>query len=353
MKTLNDKVYKLLHQGTVIPAHPLALTANRTLDEEAQRRLTRYYLAAGAGGLAVGVHTTQFAIRDPEINLYRKVLELAMDEVKKSGKNDEIIKVAGVSGPTDQAAKEARLAHDLGYDLALVSTNGLGHWSEEDLLKRAREISMEIPLFGFYLQPAVGGRVLSQNFWEGFADIPNVYAIKMAPFNRYQTLDVVHAVCRSGRNEEIALYTGNDDTIISDLLTTYAIRTNQGMIKKDIVGGLLGHWAVWTKSAVEQLNNIKAIKEKGSAVPQDMLTLAAQVTDSNAAFFDARNAFEGCIAGIHEVLFRQGLLKGIWCLDEAEKLSPGQSDEITRVYEDYPHLSDDTFVKRFLREDRA
>ncbi|GLR17358.1 dihydrodipicolinate synthase family protein [Portibacter lacus] len=345
MKTLDPVLKKLLHQGCVIPAHPLALTADRELDEKSQRLLTRYYMASGAGGIAIGVHTTQFQIRDPKINLYKKVLQLAAEEITKANLDRPFIKVAGVSGDTAQAMKEAEICAELGYDIVLVSTNGLGDWSEEALLERTRKISEVMPIFGFYLQPAVGGRVLSYDFWKSFSEIKNVQAIKMAPFNRYQTLEVVRAVCASSRCAEIALYTGNDDNIVADLLTTYHINVGGKVIKKDIVGGLLGHWAVWTSKAVALLAEIHTIKESGTSIPRETLTWNMEVTDCNAAFFDSANNFKGCIAGIHEVLRRQGLLKGIWCLDEAEKLSIGQFEEITRVYHDYPHLNDDDFVR--------
>lgn len=344
MNNLNPKIKALLHEGTVIPAHPLALTAERKLDEARQRLLTRYYMASGAGGIAIGVHTTQFQIRDPKIGLYRKVLELAIEEIDKADLDRPFIKVAGVSGPTDQAVNEAKICAELGYDIVLVSTNGLCDFTEEDLLERTRKVAEVIPVFGFYLQPAVGGKVLSFEFWKAFAEIKNVQAIKMAPFNRYQTLDVVRAVCESSRSSEIALYTGNDDNIVNDLLTTYEFNVNGEPVTKDIVGGLLGHWAVWTKKAVELLEEIKRVKKSGSNIPNKLLTLNIAVTDSNAAFFDAANNFHGCIAGIHEVLYRQSILKGIWCLDDKEGLSPGQKEEIDRVYQEYPELNDDQFV---------
>lgn len=339
---------ELLLRGTVIPAHPLALQANRTLDEHYQRLLTRYYMEAGAGGVAVGVHTTQFAIRDPAIQLFERVLTLAAEEVDRAKLSRPFLKIAGVTGPTDQAVREAGLAQQLGYDLVLLSTNGLGDWSEADLLERARAVGGVMPLFGFYLQPAVGGRVLSRGFWEQFADIEAVAAIKIAPFNRYQTLDVVQAVCASERQADIALYTGNDDNIVLDLLSTYEVETARGLIQKDIVGGLLGHWAVWTRRAVQLLDRIHESKKGQQAIATQWLTEALQVTDTNAAFFDAANAFKGCIAGLHEVLVRQGLMGGIWCLDPKEGLSDGQLEEIERVYKAYPELNDDLFVAQFL-----
>jgi len=325
-----------LLRGVVIPAHPLALDANRKLDERRQRALSRYYLAAGAGGLAVGVHTTQFEIRDPKVGLLEPVLSLAIEELKRAGR----IAVAGVVGKTRQAVAEAELAARLGYHAGLLSLGALRDASVSELLEHVRAVAAVIPVFGFYLQPAVGGRVLPYSFWRGFAEIENVVAIKIAPFNRYQTLDVVRAVAESGRAREIALYTGNDDTIVTDLMTPFCF----GGETVRIVGGLLGHWAVWTKRAVEMLEAIHA------GTLEDPLRLAAQVTDANAAFFDPANNFHGCIAGIHEVLRRQGLMQGRWCLNPAEDLSPGQSEEIDRVYSAYPHLNDDTFVAEHLDE---
>ena len=350
MKTLDPEIKSLLHKGAVIPAHPLALNEDRRLNESRQRLLTRYYMASGAGGIAIGVHTTQFKIRDPKINLYQKVLQLAIEEIENADLDRPFIKVGGVSGDTEQAVYEAQICAELGYDIVLVSTNGLGNWSEAALLDRAAKIAQIIPVFGFYLQPAVGGRVLSFDFWKAFSEIKNLHAIKMAPFNRYQTLEVVRAVCASSRCDEIALYTGNDDNIVVDLLTTYNVKVGNKFIKKDIVGGLLGHWAVWTQKAVTLLNRVHAIKKSGSDITQEIMTLNVEVTDANAAFFDAANNFQGCIAGLHEVLRRQGILTGIWCLDENETLSAGQYQEIDRVYRDYPDLNDDSFVRMNLNE---
>src|SRR5215469_16941728 len=304
-------VRERLAQGLVIPAHPLALTSARKLDERRQRALTRYYLAAGAGGIAVGVHTTQFAIRGPKVGLYRPVLELATEEVS----NRDVAKIAGVCGPLKQAIREAELARLLGYDAALLSLGGLNDLNTDQLIEHAKAIASVIPVIGFYLQPSVGGRLLSYEFWREFSKIENVVAIKMAPFNRYQTIDVLRGVLDSGRAKEISLYTGNDDNILIDLLT----RWNFGGETLRIVGGLLGHWAVWTSKAVEHLG---IAKRTTSEIPLQTLTLAQQITDANAALFDAANGFAGCIAGIHEVLHRQGLLGGIWCLDERETLSP-------------------------------
>jgi hypothetical protein len=332
-------VRERLAQGLVIPAHPLALTSAGKLDERRQRALTRYYLAAGSGGVAVGVHTTQFAIRDPKIGLYQPVLELAMEEAVKR----DIVKIAGVIGPRYQAVKEAELARLLGYDAVLLSLGGLKDLETDELVQHAKAIADVIPVIGFYLQPSVGGRPLSYGFWREFSKIENVVAIKMAPFNRYQTIDVLRGVIDSGRARDISLYTGNDDNILIDLLT----RWNFGGETLRIVGGLLGHWAVWTNKAVEHL---VLAKQSGPNVPTEWLTLAQQITDANAAFFDPSHGFAGCIAGIHEVLRRQGLLEGIWCLDQNESLSAGQSDEIDRVSKAYPHLSDDSFVSRHLDE---
>jgi dihydrodipicolinate synthase/N-acetylneuraminate lyase len=327
--------------GQVIPAHPLALTAARRLDESRQRGLTRYYIDAGAGGIAVGVHTTQFTIRDPSVGLYRPVLELAADEALNAlaGADRPFALIAGVCGHTAQARTEAEIATALGYDAGLVS---LGDWRSEpesELLDHCRVIAEAIPLFGFYLQPAVGGRVLSYAFWREFAEIPNVWAIKIAPFNRYQTIDVVRAVVEAGR-DDIALYTGNDDNIVADLLTPFPINVGGTTVVRWIDGGLLGQWAVWTRGAVALLSAIKAARVTGDVAPT-LLSHGAALTDANSAVFDVANGFRGCIPGIHEVLRRQGLLDGIWCLDPHETLSPGQADEITRVWRSYPEVTDD------------
>jgi dihydrodipicolinate synthase/N-acetylneuraminate lyase len=349
---LQTTIKDFLHRGTIIPAHPLALHANRELDEERQRRLTRYYIAAGTGGVAVGVHTTQFEIRKPEINLLETVLRLAAEEVDNAQLNRPFVKVAGIVGPTEQATREAELAVKYGYHIALVSLGGLKDRSEAELIQHVRAVADVIPVFGFYLQPAVGGRILSYNFWKEFAEIENVHAIKIAAFNRYQTLDVVRAVCGSSRKDEIALYTGNDDNIIADLVTPYRFNINGQQVEKRFVGGLLGHWAVWTRSSAELLNEVKQAVNSGAANIQELLSTGIEVTDMNEVIFDARNSFHGCIPGIHEVLRRQGLLEGRWCLDPHEELSPGQMEEIDRVYKMYPHLTDDAFVKEFLEKDK-
>lgn len=328
-----------LRSGLVIPAHPLALNGNRKLDERRQRALTRYYLAAGAGGIAVGVHTTQFAIRDPQFGLLQPVLRLAMEE----SRGRDVVKIAGVCGKRDQATVEAQLAKELGYDAVLLSLAALRDESLPELIEHCRTIASVIPIMGFYLQPAVGGRVLPYEFWCEFIEIENVVAIKIAPFNRYQTIDVVRAVAESGRSHEVALYTGNDDNLLNDLLTPFDFE-NQRL---RIVGGLLGHWAVWTKTAVSHL---AMAKNNSDMIPSEQLTLAQQITDANAAIFDPAHHFRGCIPGIHEILRRQGLLEGRWCLDPHEELSPGQMEEIDRVCRSYPHLKDDSFVEEHVDE---
>jgi hypothetical protein len=326
-----------LARGLVIPAHPLALTEDRRLDERRQRGLTRYYLAANAGGLAVGVHTTQFAIRDPGIGLYRPVLELAAETAREAA--ERRVLVAGVSGLTPQAVAEAETAVELGYDTALLSLAAFADADDADLVRHCREVAAVIPLFGFYLQPAVGGRPLSLDFWREFVRIENVVAIKIAPFNRYQTLDAVRAVVEAGREDEIVLYTGNDDTILFDLLSEYRL---DGRTVR-FAGGLLGQWAVGTEKAVGLLEQVKRWRAERT-IPLEATTLATEITDTNAALFDAANGFAGCIAGIHEILRRQGLLAGRWCLDRGEDLSPGQLSEIDRVYAAYPHLHDEDFI---------
>lgn len=324
------RVREKLREGLVIPAHPLALTVERKIDEERQRGLTHYYAAAGAGAIAVGVHTTQFTIR--EHGLLEVVLRMARDEWAATGRPA----IAGVCGLTGVATTEAYLAAELGYDAALLSLSAFREASEDRMLEHVRAISAILPVVGFYLQPAVGGRELSYSFWRRFCEIDNVVAIKIAPFHRYQTIDVVRAVAESGRANEISLYTGNDDNIINDLLTVYEF----GGVRLRMVGGLLGQWAVWTRRAVEILEQIQQIQREGTAIPPELLTLNAQLTDANAAIFDVANHFHGCIAGIHEVLRRDGLLNGIWCLDPAEELGPGQAAEIDRVVAAYPWLRD-------------
>jgi hypothetical protein len=343
-----ENILKALHRGVVIPAMPLALDKDRKLDERRQRALIRYYLDAGAGGVAVAVHTTQFEIRLPEINLYEPVLSIAREEFDRFNATTDrpLIRIAGIIGQTEQASREARLALSHGYHAGLLSLAAFPKASNQAILEHCRTIAGLIPVVGFYLQPAVGGRVLDVDFWREFAQIEHVIAIKIAPFNRYQTLDVVRGVIESGRADEIALYTGNDDNILVDLLTEFNLPAGPKIIKKRIVGGLLGHWAVWTRSAVTLLEKIQGGKLEGDI--QQLLDLGMQITDSNAAFFDAANNFKGCIVGLHEVLRRQGLLEGWWTLNKDEVLSPGQKQEIDRVCAAYPHLSDDDFVSENL-----
>lgn len=342
---MENSIKKILDEGVVIPASPLALTAERKLDERRQRLLWRYYIAAGAGGLAIGVHTTQFAIRKPEVGLFRPLLELGAEEMKHIKK--PFVRIAGVCGKTEQAVAEACLARELGYHAGLLSLAALSDANEDELIAHCKTVAEVIPLVGFYLQRAVGGRILPYSFWRRFAEIENVVAIKIAPFNRYQTIDVIRAIAESGR-DDIALYTGNDDNIVLDLLTPYRFSVNGKKVERRIVGGLLGQWSVWTRSAVQLLEKCHEVVSKGGDVPAEMMRLAVEWTDVNAAFFDVANGFAGCIAGIHEVLRRQGLLEGIWCLDPNECLSPGQSEEIDRVYKSYPHLNDDDFVREWL-----
>ena len=348
---IDATVAKVLQRGVVIPASPLALTAERKLDERRQRALWRYYIAAGAEVLAVGVHTTQFAIREPKIGLFKPVLELAIEVMAAADeKRDEpVARISGICGRTDQAVKEAALARDLGYHAGMISLAALPDADEDALIAHCRAVSEIIPIFGFYLQPAVGGLVLPFGFWRRLAEIENVAAVKIAPFNRYMTLDVVRAVADAGR-DDIALYTGNDDNIVVDLLTPYRFEIGGRAVERRIVGGLLGHWALWTAKAVELVATCHAAAADDKPIPQDLLRLNVEVTDSNAAFFDTPNAFAGCIAGIHEVLRRQGLLEGLWTLDESETLNPGQADEIDRVYRAYSHLNDDAFVAEHLDE---
>jgi hypothetical protein len=377
-----EQVARRLSEGLVIPACPLALTAQRKLDERRQRALFRYYLAAGAGGLAAGVHTTQFAIHDAKVGLFKPVLELAAEELRRSAAvpsrsgheapsgPDSVerpstdlraaaenspaaamfasrpsLGIAGVCGHTKQALDEAALARELGYEAGLLSLGALRDATEEELITHCRAVAENIPLFGFYLQPAVGGRLLPYSFWLRFAEIENVVAIKIAAFNRYQTLDVIRAMAEAGR-DDIALYTGNDDNIVLDLLTPFCFRIGDKTVERRMVSGLLGHWAVWTRRAVELHAECRRIVASGEAVPHELLRRAIEVTDCNAAFFDAANNYAGCIPGLHEVLRRQGLLEGIWCLDPNETLSTGQREEIDRVCRAYPHLSDDEFLAK-------
>jgi len=339
-----SEILERLRTGCVIPAHPLALDGGRRMDERRQRALTRYYLAAGAGGVAVGVHSTQFEIRKPGVGLLRPVLELASEVLEREGAG-RAMRVAGICGDTRQAVAEAEMARELGCDLALLSLAALIDHPDEELVAHARSVSEVLPLFGFYLQTAVGGRVLSHDFWRAFVEIPNVCAIKAAPFNRYQTLDVVRAIAAAGREDEVMLYTGNDDHVVGDLVTRYRVAGPHGKVELHFRGGLLGHWAFWTRRAVEML---ETVRRHDGVIDEELKVLANETTDANAAIFDAVNGYAGCIPGIHEVFRRQGLLQRIDTLNPNAALSPGQSEEIDRTYRDYPHLNDDDFVKANL-----
>ncbi len=349
--TRHEKALKKLHEGTVIPANPLALDEKRNFDEKRQRALIRYYLDSGVGGLAVAVHTTQFEIRDPKHNLFEPVLKIAMDEAlafeNKTG--NTIVMVAGVCGKTEQALREAKLAKSLGYDAVLLSPGGLNDCTEDYMIERTKAVAEVMPVIGFYLQTAVGGRHFSYNYWQRLCEIDGVVAIKAAPFNRYYTYDVVRAAALSSRADEITLYTGNDDNIVLDLVTTYEFNVGGRIYKKGFTGGLLGHWSVWTKKAVELFEKCKEWRKLDS-IPGEVLTLASAVTDTNAVFFDTANGFAGCIAGLHEVLRRQGLMRGTWCLNPDEKMSDGQAEEIDRIYREYPELCDDDFIKANLEK---
>ncbi len=345
----NANVARALQKGTVIPAVPLAQTTSGEFDEKSQKALLRYYADSGVGGIAVGVHSTQFNIRDPGVDLLETVLRVSSETIDEwCGPVRPIIKIAGIVGETDAAISEAVLARKLGYHIGLVSLAALPDATDEELVTHCEAVAEVLPIMGFYLQPAVGGRFLSENFWKNFAQIKKVVAIKVSPFNRYQTLDVVKGIARSGRVNEIALYTGNDDNIVGDLLTTYKLAGPEGEVTTRFVGGLLGHWSVWTSKVVELFRQIQSIMENGSAIPPDLLEIGVQITDMNAVLFDARNSFAGCLPGIHEVLRRQGLRETNRCLDPRESLSPGQADEIDRLYLDYPHLTDDEFVRANL-----
>ena len=330
-------IVALLRRGIVIPAHPLALDGSRRLDPRRQRALSRYYLDAGSGGLAVGVHATQFAIR--EAGLYEPVLKLAMEEAK-----GRVVMIAGLAGKTAQARKEAQLARSLGYHCGMLSLGAMKGASMDELVEHCAAVAHDIPLVGFYLQTAVGGIPLPAEFWRRFAAIENVIAIKIAPFNRYRTLDVVKGVVAARAEERVTLYTGNDDHIVLDLAVPFAVKRGNEEVRVRIKGGLLGHWSVWTRSAVSLLEKIHS-----GPMDENLLALDARVTDCNSAFFDVANNFAGCIPGCHEVLRRQGLLEGIWCLDPNETLGPGQKQEIDRVCAAYPHLNDDAFVRANLQ----
>jgi hypothetical protein len=346
--TLDPVIAGELRRGLVIPAHPLALGDDGRLDERRQRALTRYYVAAGAGGLAVGVHTTQFAIRHPQIGLFEPVLALAAEEMTRAdaGRPVPLVRVGGICGSTSQAVGEAELLARLGYHAGLLSLAALRDADGAALVAHCREVGAVLPIIGFYLQPAVGGRVLPYSFWRQLAELDALAAIKIAPFNRYQSLDVVRAVACAGR-DDVALYTGNDDNIVADLVTPFRFEVGGRQIERRMVGGLLGHWAVWAKPAVTLLAECHAAAAAGH-VPADLLARGVEVTDANAALFDAANGFGGCIAGLLEVLRRQGLVRSARCLDPDERLGPGQLEAIERVRRAYPHLTDDEFVRDHL-----
>ena len=340
-----------LAEGTIIPATPLALDDSRQFSEEKQRLLMQYYLHCGVGGIATAVHTTQFEIRKPEIGLFEPVLKLVSEEIDQFEAENQtvIVKVAGVCGPTEQAVSEAKLAKQYGYDAVLLSPGGLNDYSEDYMIERTKAVAAQMPVIGFYLQTAVGGRVFSYRYWEQLCAVENVVAIKCASFNRYTTLDVVRAAALSDRSDRITLYTGNDDNIVIDLITKYYFTKEGKKVQKSFEGGLLGHWSVWTKSAVEIFERCKAVKQQDS-IPEELLTLAAEVTDTNSAFFDTAHNFAGCIAGLHEILRRQGLMDNTYCLNPEEVMSPGQIEELDRVHRMYPHLNDDAFIAAHLAE---
>lgn len=343
--THQERALDILQGGTVIPAIPLALTEERKLDEKYQRRMIRYYLEAGSGGVAAAVHSTQFEIRDPQFNLFEPVLEIVADEIGKyeaeTGKT--IIRIAGACGEVAQACKEAQTAKELGFDAILLSPGGLGHLTEEQMLERTVEVAKIMPVIGFYLQEIVGGRKLSREYWRKLADIPNVVAIKCACFDRYRTEDLVKGVMESERCDEVALYTGNDDHIVMDLLTPFV---HNGK-KKFFVGGLLGQWSVWTNRAVEILNRCKECQKTG-VIDGELMTVAEHLTEANGAVFDVAHKFRGCIPGLHYVLMKQNLMRGLWCLNPDESLSEGQAEEIDRLWAAYPEIADDAFVKQFM-----
>lgn len=350
MSGLPASVLAAIQDGRVIPAHPLALHADGRFDEQRQRALSRYYAAAGSGGLAVGVHATQFAIRDPAIGLFEPVLAIAAEEMNRADarRAEPLIRIGGICGRTDQALYEADLLARLGYHAGLLSLAAMADADDAALVAHCAAVGARIPLVGFYLQSSVGGRPLSYAFWRRFAEIPAVVAIKIAPFDRYQTIDVIRAVIDAGR-DDIALYTGNDDTIVADLVTPYRFAVDRRVVVRRIVGGLLGHWAVWTRSAVSLLADCQAAARAGE-IPAALLQRGVETTDANSAFFDAAHGFAGCIAGIQEMLRRQGLIRSARCLSADEVLSPGQAGEIDRVCRTYPHLADDAFVRANLDE---
>ncbi len=352
IKDIPANILTPFRDGVAIPAMPLAINEDRTLDPVHQKAVLRYYIDAGVGGIAVGVHSTQFEIRDPEVALFEPVMKFAATAIDEwcARKGRDILKIAGVCGPTTQACREAELVGELGYHACLLSLAALKNAKPAELVEHCRQVALRMPIIGFYLQPAVGGAVLPYEFWREFAALDNVLAVKMAPFNRYQTLEVVRAVIDAGKADGISLYTGNDDNIVVDLLTEFCFNAAAGKTRLHIRGGLLGHWGVWTASAVKLLETIKEARADSGGITPELLTLAMQVTDMNSAVFDVANGFAGCIPGIHEVLRRQGILAGTWCLNPEERLSPGQAAELDRVTSAYPHLRDDDFVSENIAQ---
>lgn len=348
IKDIDQDVLENFRRGMVIPATPLALDMNKKIDVKHQKALVRYHIDCGVGGIAIGVHSTQFEIR--EHGVFEDLLKLVSDEIDSwSAKtNKKILKVAGVCGAEEQALKEAKYAASVGYQAALLSLTALKGQNLDKLIAHCRKVAEVMPIIGFYMQTSVGGIVLPYEFWKEFATIPNVLGIKIAPFNRYKTFDVVRAICEAGKENDITLYTGNDDNIVVDLISEYKVATTSGIKSLRIKGGLLGHWCVWTQKAVELLSEIHQLIDSEKDIPQELLMRANQITDSNDAFFDSKNDFLGCISGLHEVLYRQGLMANTLCLSPKEVLSEGQAEEITRVYAAYPHLHDDAFVKANL-----
>ena len=345
-------IYNKILEGGFIVAHPLALTKDLKIDTTRQSALTRYYLASGADGVAVAVHTTQFKVHDDFEGMYKPLLKLTsevLDECEKSiGRR--FIRIAGIVGETEQAVREAGAAYEMGYHAGLVSLHKLKNYSVNMIIEHLKRVSREIPVFGFYLQPAVGGLRLGYDFWRRFAEeIDNLVGIKIAPFNRYYTIEVVRAVADAGRIREIGLYTGNDDNIINDLLTVFRFRSSRGeVVETRIVGGLLGHWAVWTRRSVEIYRFVKRVVSEKREIPRELMILNTHVTDANKAIFDVDNNFRGSIAGVLEVLRRSGFLEEVRVLDPEERLSPNQLSEIDRIYRMYPHLRDDDFVREHI-----
>lgn len=349
-KDLPQDILDQIARGVVIPACPLALTSSRKFDERRQRALMRYYIDAGAGGVAVGMHFTQFEIRKPGVDLFEPVLRVCSEEIDSYSAEvgRPIVKVAGINGLTESALKQAELARELGYHVSIVSMAAFGNAMEQELIHHIRELARVMPLFGFYLLTGVGGIKLPYAFWRDLVEVENVVGIKIAPFDRYGTIDVVRALADSGREKDVTLYTGNDDSIIYDFVTPYRFGSAETARTVRIRGGLLGQWGCWTKRAVELHERLLGIVDNGDPVTPELLTLSAQITDANAALFDPAHGYAGSIPGVNEVLRRQGLLEGIWTLKREEVLSPGQYEEIDRVYAAYPHLNDDEFVKANL-----